>query len=185
MRSLMIMALLCLGQMAIGQKFFSKTGKISFTSDAPLEKIEASNSSASTVIDLGTGNLEWAVLVQGFQFEKALMKEHFNENYMESTKYPKAVFKGNIDNVSQIDLTKDGTYTISASGQLEMHGVKRDVTIPGTITVKKGSIAAANSHFSIIITDYNIEIPKVVGDNISKKVDIIVQAEYQQLNTAP
>jgi len=186
MRHIIIMAvLLCTAQFAIGQKFFSKTGKISFTSEAPMEKIEATNSSASTVIDLGTGNLEWAVLIQGFQFEKSLMKEHFNENYMESAKYPKAVFKGKIDNLSSINLSKDGTYDVTVTGQLEIHGVSKPVTAHGTITTKKGAVVSANSKLTVALADYNIEIPKLVGDNISKTVDITIQADYQLLNVTP
>ena len=185
MRTTIILAMLMIAQLAIGQKYFSKTGKITFTSDAPLEKIEASNSSASTVIDMSTGNLEWAVLIQGFQFEKSLMKEHFNENYMESSKYPKATFKGKLDNLSAINLSKDGTYPVTATGQLEIHGVSQPVTAQGTVTVKKGAIISANSKLSIALADYKIEIPKLVGDNISKTVDIVIQADYQLLNVAP
>jgi len=182
MRHILIVAILCITQLAIGQKFFSKTGKITFSSEASLEKIEATNTSASTVIDLGTGNMEWAVLIQGFQFEKSLMKEHFNENYMESTKYPKAIFKGKIDNPSAINLAKDGTYEVNVSGQLEIHGVTKPVTTKGTINVKKGVIESASSKMTVAIADYGIEIPKLVADNIAKTVDISIQADYQPLN---
>ena len=182
MKHIMIIAMLCISQLAIGQKFFSKTGKITFSSEASLEKIEATNTSASTVIDLGTGAMEWAVLIQGFQFETSLMKEHFNENYMESTKYPKAVFKGKIDNPSSVNLSKDGAYEVTVSGQLEIHGVIKPVTTKGTINVKKGAIESASSKMSVVVADYGIEIPKLVADNISKTVDISVQADYQPLN---
>lgn len=171
--------ILC-SQWAIGQKYFSKTGKITFHSDAPMEKIEATNSTASTVLDIGSGNLEWAVLIQGFKFEKALMQEHFNENYMESETYPKAKFKGKIDNLSSVNLTKDGEYNVNVSGQLEMHGVTKPVNATGVISVKGGNISA-KSKFAIALADYDIEIPKVVADNIAKNVDIHVQAEYQPM----
>jgi len=78
----MIIVLLLSTQFVFGQKYYSKTGKISFHSEAEMEKIEATNTSASTVIDVATGSMEWAVLIQGFKFEKSLMQEHFNENYM-------------------------------------------------------------------------------------------------------
>src|SRR5688500_15395398 len=107
MKNVMIIVLLLSAHLAIGQKYFSKTGKISFHSDTPMEKIEAHNTTASTVLDIGTGSLEWAVLIQGFKFEKALMQEHFNENYMESTEFPKAKFKGKIDNISSVNFKKD------------------------------------------------------------------------------
>jgi polyisoprenoid-binding protein YceI len=180
----MIIALIAVAQLAFGQKYFSKTGKISFHSDAPMEKIEATNTSASTVIDAATGAMEWAVLIQGFQFDKSLMKEHFNENYMESSKYPKAVFKGKIDNLAAVNFAKDGTYNVTVSGTLEIHGVKKPVTTDGVITVKKGALSAT-SKLSVALADYGIEIPKLVGDNISKTVDITVVADYQVMNANP
>lgn len=179
MRNLIVVAALLLStQLVMGQKYFSKTGKISFYSDAPMEKIEAHNTTASTVLDVSTGNIEWAVLIQGFKFEKALMQEHFNENYMESTTYPKAKFKGKIDNLSSVNFKKDGDYNVSVSGQMEIHGVTKPVTANGVISVKGGNVSA-KSKFSIAVADYGIEIPKVVAENIAKNVDIHVQADYQ------
>ena len=87
---LLLATLFCLNLSA--QKFFTREGKISFYSDAPMEKIEAHNQQATSVIDIESGRMEFAVLIKAFQFEKALMQEHFNENYMESSKYPKATF---------------------------------------------------------------------------------------------
>lgn len=181
MKSVIIAIVLMISsQLAIGQKYFSKTGKISFYSDAPMEKIEAHNTTASTVLDIGTGNLEWAVLIQGFKFEKALMQEHFNENYMESETYPKAKFKGKIDNISSVNFKKDGDYNVNVSGQMEIHGVTKPVNATGVISVK-GNNLTAKSKFSIALADYGIEIPKVVADNIAKTVDIHVQADYQAM----
>jgi polyisoprenoid-binding protein YceI len=129
---------------------------------------------------MATGTMEWAVLIQGFKFEKALMQEHFNENYMESETYPKSKFKGKIDNIKDVNLTKDGTYPVTASGQLEMHGISKPVTATGVITVKNG-IVSAKSNLSILLADYGIIIPKVVADNISKTVNITVETNYQLL----
>jgi len=178
MKNIFFIVLLFSAQMAMGQKYFSKSGKVSFYSEAPLEKIEAENTSASTAIDVATGSIEWAVLIKGFKFEKALMQEHFNENYMESPVYPKARFKGRIDNIKEINFTKDGTYNVNASGQLEIHGVTNPVTTKGVITVKNGSIVA-KSKFSVLVADYGIQIPKLVAENIAKSVDITVEATYQ------
>lgn len=180
MKNLIVIVLLLSSQWAVGQKYFSKTGKISFHSDAPLEKIEAHNSTASTVLDATTGNIEWAVLIQGFKFDKALMQEHFNENYMESTTYPKAKFKGKIENISSVNFKKDGDYNVNVSGQLEIHGVTKPVSTTGVISVKGGALSA-KSKFSVALADYEIEIPKVVADNIAKNVDINVQADYQAM----
>src|SRR5688500_1588689 len=180
MKNLILIVLVLSAQLAIGQKYFSKTGKISFHSDAPMEKIEAHNSTASTVLDAATGNVEWAVLIQGFKFEKALMQEHFNENYMESATYPKAKFKGKIDNLSSVNFKKDGDYNVNVSGQMEIHGVTKPVTATGVISVKGGAISA-KSKFSVAVADYGIVIPKLVADNIAKTVDINVQADYQAM----
>ncbi len=174
-----MLMLMCMSVM--GQKYFSKSGKITFYSDAPLEKIEAHNTTASTVLDATTGNFEWAVLIKGFQFEKALMQEHFNENYMESDKYPKAVFKGRIDNLSQVNFSKDGEYTVKASGNLEMHGVTQPVMVEGKLKVKGESISASGK-FNVKVEDYKIQIPKVVADNIAKVVEVTVSADYQKFD---
>jgi hypothetical protein len=184
MKHLVVIAFVLVAQLAIGQKYFSRTGKITFYSKAPMETIEATNTSANTVIDIATGAMEWAVLIQGFKFDKALMEEHFNENYMESGTYPKAKFKGKIDNTSAVNFNKDGTYAVDVSGQLEIHGVTKPVTTKGTILVKNGQISAT-SKFRILLADYGIEIPKVVADNISKEVEIDVQASYQAMNAMP
>lgn len=184
MKNLIVIALLFFAQAAIGQKYFSKTGKISFFSDAAMEKIEAHNTSASTVLDAATGAIEWAVLIQGFKFEKALMQDHFNENYMESSKYPKAKFKGKLDNVGAVNFTKDGQYNVNVSGQLEIHGVSKAVTLPAVITIKNGAVSA-KSKFSVAIADYNIEVPKLVAENIAKNVNIEIIADYQLMNSVP
>lgn len=163
------------------QKYFSKTGKVSFYSEASMEKIEAHNTSASTVLDAATGAIEWGVLIKGFAFDKALMQEHFNENYMESETYPKAKFKGKIDQPEKVAYTKDGVYQVTVTGQLEMHGVTKTITVPATIAVKNGALSA-KSKITLAIADYGIEIPKLVKENISEKVTIEVSADYQVMS---
>ena len=163
---------------AEAQKYFTREGKIKFVSDAPLEKIEALNSNATSVLDGATGKFEFAVLIKAFHFEKALMQEHFNENYMESSKYPKAKFKGQIDNFDSVNLEKAGTYEVEVSGSLEIHGVTKEISTKGSLKVQ-GDIINADSVFRILVEDYGIEIPKVVKDNVAKEVDIIVNVAYK------
>ena len=91
-----IIFMVSINQVSTAQKYFSKTGQIYFVSDTPMEKIEATNKSSNCVLDMASGKLEFGVLIKGFQFEKALMQEHFNENYMESNKFPKSIFKGQV-----------------------------------------------------------------------------------------
>src|SRR5688572_12904937 len=150
-------------------KYFSRNGNISFYSSAPLEEIEAHNTSANSVFDASTGQIEFAVLMKAFGFEKALMEEHFNENYVESSKYPKSTFKGKIENISAVDFSKDGKYNVNVSGQLTLHGVTKDVTTAGIIEIAHGAVNAT-SEFKILLEDYNIEIPKLVKDKVSREV---------------
>src|SRR5437016_4448488 len=103
------------------QVFYTKSGRINFYSKAPLEDIEASNKTADCVLNISTGSIMFSVLIKGFEFQKALMQEHFNENYMESNKFPRATFKGTIVNLSEIDLSKPGNYPVRVKGQLTMH----------------------------------------------------------------
>jgi hypothetical protein len=174
-------AFIALSNAAFAQKFFTKSGKIRFNSETPIEKIEANNSSATSVIDGATGNLEFAVLIKGFLFDKALMQEHFNENYMESTKFPKATFKGKIDNFATVNLAKDGAYKVKISGNLTMHGVTKAISSDGTVQVKGGAITHANSSFSVTCEDYEIIIPALVKEKIAKKIQIGVDADYQKM----
>ena len=162
------------------KRYFTKTGTISFEASTPLETINAVNKSATSVIDVSTGQIEFAVLIKGFEFNKALMQEHFNENYMESSKYPKSVFKGTITNIQNINFSKNGAYDASVKGVLEIHGVKRNITTTATITVS-GANVKAKTQFNILISDYNISIPGVVRDKISKTARINVNCIYTPL----
>ena len=106
------------------------------------------------------------------------MQEHFNENYLESDKFPKSVFIGRIDDVSKVDFDKDAEYTVTVTGQLTIHGVTRTVTAPAILSVKN-RVTIANATFNISLTDYKISIPSLVKDKISETVKIIVTLEYE------
>lgn len=166
---------------AEAQKFFTREGNVSFYSDAPVEKIEAHNKTATSVLDAATGRMEFAVLIKAFQFEKALMQEHFNENYMESSTYPKSTFKGEITDFDKVNLDKDGEYPVNVKGDLTIHGVTKPVTAKGTIKVKDGAPSATSS-FEVTVADYNIQIPAVVRNNIAKTVRVDIQVNYEPLN---
>jgi YceI-like domain len=159
---------------AFSQKYFTRTGTISFYSKAPMENIEAVNKQATCIVDFATNDVAFTVLMKGFQFEKALMQEHFNENYVESDKYPKATFKGKI--AEKVDITKEGTYDVNVSGTMNIHGVDNKLQTKGKITVKKGSIVL-QAEFNILLKDYKIEIPTVVKDKIASTVKITVNAD--------
>jgi len=163
------------------QKYYSKTGDISFSSKTPLEDIEAESHSASTVFDLESGKIQWAVLIKSFEFEKSLMQEHFNENYMESNTYPKAKFSGMIENPDQLDFSKDGTITVPINGQLTIHGKTNDISTEATFTISDMKVIGQNQ-LKLAVADYGIEIPSVVKNNIAKEITITIQAHYEVLN---
>jgi hypothetical protein len=152
-------------------KLFTKSAKISFFSKTPMENISAVNNKAVSVWETSSGQIEFSVLIKGFEFEKALMQEHFNENYMESDLYPKATFKGTVENSGTLVFTKDNTYKVKINGSLTMHGVTKPVSVPATITIKGGSISASAS-FTVSAEDYNIKIPALVADKISKQITV-------------
>jgi hypothetical protein len=163
------------------QKYFTKTGQISFFSSTPIENIEAITNSASTVYDSESGKIQWAVLIKSFEFEKALMQEHFNENYMESSKYPKATFKGEIKDFENLNLDKDGTYVVDVVGDLTIHGVTKPIKSKATFKVLDGKITAS-SDFDVFVADYKIEVPAVVKENIAKEIEISIKTEYELLD---
>lgn len=158
-------------------KYFTREAKVNFLSDAPLEKIEGKNNQAVSTLDISTGQLDFAVLMKAFEFEKALMQEHFNENYVESDKFPKASFKGTITNLTSVKWNTDGIYPVDVAGKMTMHGVTKDMTAKGTITIKEGKISSAST-FDLVITEYGIVIPGVVKDKVSNTVKIDVTAAY-------
>ncbi|RYD81291.1 MAG: YceI family protein [Sphingobacteriales bacterium] len=158
--------------------FVTRTGHIWFFSQAPLENIEAHNRQASSSLNITTGEMAFQVLIKGFEFEKALMQEHFNENYLESTKFPKATFKGKISDLKKVRFNKVGTYNIDVEGELTIHGVTKQITAPATIVVSKDGIQAT-SIFKVALKDYNVAIPSLVKDKIAEVVDVNVNMLYK------
>jgi polyisoprenoid-binding protein YceI len=106
------------------------------------------------------------------------MQEHFNENYVESDKFPKATFKGMITNLSEVNLSKDGTYNAVVTGKMNLHGVEKDLTTNGAVTVGGGKIRI-NAGFGLLLSDYNISIPSVVSGNIAKEAKILIDAALE------
>jgi polyisoprenoid-binding protein YceI len=101
------------------------------------------------------------------------MQEHFNEDYMESDKYPNTVFKGKIN--EKVDYTKNGVNNVTVTGTMDMHGVQKTITIPGTITIQNGVIFLT-AKFDVKLTDYNIKVPSVIGSDVGKQIAITFTA---------
>lgn len=157
----------------LAQKYFTKTGTIIFNSKSPVEKIEGVNKATACLLDSKTGAIDFIVQIKSFVFDKQLMQEHFNENYLESDKFPKANFKGTITNLASINFAKDGEYNAEVAGKMTMHGVTKDVKFTGKITVKGGKVIITSNQV-LLLEDYKIAIPNAVKDKVSKDVKIAV-----------
>lgn len=173
--------MLCSCSLGAQGRFFTKTGTIRFYSKAPMEDIEAVNNTVTAVLDGGSGALQFAVPMRGFQFRKALMQEHFNENYVESEKYPRAEFRGSLTDKAAVAYGKDGTYNVVVKGRLSLHGVTREVQAPATLRVQGGKLSGKSS-FTILLSDYNIAIPALVKDKLSNTITITVDLSLEPLN---
>lgn len=165
----------------MAQKYMTRTGKITFnaTSKNSPEKIEGVNNEVASILDAGSGDIVFQVPVKSFKFERQLMQDHFNENYMESDKYPKSDFKGKIDNASEVNFSKDGTYNTKVSGKLTIHGVTNDVTVPGTIAVK-GNTVTLKAKFMVKLADYKISVPSLVADKLAKEATVNLESDLTQ-----
>lgn len=151
------------------QKLNTRSGEIKFEASMPaLEEVAAKTNSASCVLDQSSGDIAALVLVKSFKFKVPLMEEHFNENYIESSKFPKATFKGKIVNY---DKSKTGKTTYDLEGDLTIHGVTKKVKTKITTETKSGKVEAKSS-FSVKAEDYKIEIPNLVKNKIAKNITI-------------
>jgi len=179
---LLLISALIVGHFAFGQKYMTKNGDISFYSKAQLEDIEAHNKQVNAALDIETGEIVFKVLIKSFVFEKALMQEHFNENYLESDKFPNSTLKATIQNIGEIDFTKDGKYDVVIEGELMVHGVTQRVKERGVLEIKDdASTVVASSGFYVFLKDYRVEIPGAVTGKISEQIKIVVNAAMEKL----
>ena len=166
--------------LTFAQKYMTKTGTIDFVSDAPLEKIVGVNKSTACLLDSKTGDINFVVLIKSFVFEKQLLQEHFNENYMESDKFPKSTFKGKITNLSDINFAKNGDYKAVVEGEMTIHGVTKKIKESGTITVK-GNAVELKSSITAALSDYKIKIPGAVKDKLSKNILVNIKCALSKI----
>ena len=174
-----LLVFLCLLLLRVGPpacaqgRYFTKTGLITFFSSSPIEDIEARNQQVAAVLDLGTGQVAFSVPIKAFVFKRTLMQEHFNENYLESDKYPKATFAGRFADFDAALLAAAGPHPAQVEGDLTLHGVTHRIATAGTLELKGGQLLAF-ALFSVAPADYAIEIPLLVRENIAKIVSIRV-----------
>jgi len=161
-------------------KYIDRSGKASFFSSAPMEDIEAHSQQAISILDLQTGDIAASMLMRSFNFRKALMEEHFNENYVESHKYPKAAFKGKVTNIDQLDISKDGQYSLDITGEITLHGVTKPIQVKAEVVVANKNIQA-KAVFPLTVKDFKIKIPRLVVNNIAEEVEVTIAFNYQPM----
>jgi hypothetical protein len=157
------------------QLYSCKEGNVSFFSEAPLENIDAVNKNINSFLNLATDEVIFLVPIRGFDFDKDLMEEHFNEKYMESDKYPNATFRGKINEKGQA--AKPGIHNVTVTGKLTMHGVEKEITVPGNIITAEDTIKV-RCLFNIALKDYKITVPKLVFQNIGETVAVKINSAY-------
>jgi polyisoprenoid-binding protein YceI len=161
------------------QVFIAKGAEIKFFSKTPMEDINAKSKAAGAALNLETKKVFVSVKMTSFVFPNALMQEHFNENYMESEKYPTAIFDGTIVDDKNQDLTKNGTYNVNVKGTLTLHGVIKEYNTPIKIEVLDGKIVG-DCAFKVKLVDHKIEIPTMVIQNIAEVIDVSIHAIFEQ-----
>ncbi len=167
--------LLQLKGFAQSQVYNTNNGSITFSSDAPLELIKASSNEMRGKFDITKKLFAFTVKIISFTgFNSPLQKEHFNENYMESVQYPNASFSGKI--IEDIDFSKNGTFTVRAKGNLNIHGVVQERIIKSELFIKDGKISI-KSDFTVLLIEHNIPIPKVVHEKLASEIKVEVKAD--------
>jgi polyisoprenoid-binding protein YceI len=150
-------------------------GSIQFSSDAPLELIRASSNELAGLFDTDKKMFAFRIKVNTFTgFNGLLQKEHFNENYMETSKFPYASFEGKV--IEDVDYSKQGTYNVRAKGNLTVHGITQERILKLVLEVKNKTISA-EAAFTVLLADHNITIPKVVHEKLASEIKVAVSAE--------
>jgi polyisoprenoid-binding protein YceI len=157
-------------------KYLTKQGAISFFSHSTVEDIEAENNQVLSIIDLEKGDIAISILMKSFMFEKSLMQEHFNENYVESDKFPKSTFTGKIADINNLE----GRKKVSIKGDLTIHGIKKNVIIEPLVEIEGDSILLKGV-FTVLVSDYEIKIPSVVKNNIAKTIEVKFSINHKKI----
>lgn len=178
---LFFITILMLNTTAIAQKFITKSGHIKFYSETPMETIEANNRQVNSAYNHDDGAIVFKILMKSFEFEKALMQEHFNENYVESDEFPNALFQGNIINNSDIDLAIFGEVEVKVKGRITIHGITKDIEAMALMDIQKDKI---NAHAKMTIdpSDFDIKIPGAVIKNIAKEIEVSINVSLNKLS---
>ncbi len=178
MKKLFILAFLSLSTLGWSQKYTVEKSSIMFFSKTPVEDIQAKNTAVNSLFNSATGEIVFSMMMKDFDFRKSLMKEHFNEKYLETEKFPKSTFQGKLIGYS---IDKAGLQEVKGSGKLTIHGVTKDIETTGTLEFVNGK-AIAKSKFIVLLKDYDITIPQLLWKNIAESIDVTVDLSYKPVD---
>lgn len=171
----LVFALLCCCYLSAQEKFLTKEGYVSFFSHSLVEDIKADNNQVLSVIDTATGKIAIQMLMRSFMFKKALMQEHFNENYVESYKYPKATFSGEIMNLNELSDENNETEIV---GTLTVHGEEKEISTKVNVEFLEDGIRLKGD-FNVDVADFKIKIPSIVANNIAKTIKVTFELDHK------
>lgn len=180
MKNILVLIFIFGGFVSNAQLFQSTTSKITFLSDAPLQDIYAESKKSKSVLNIAEKKIVVLMKPNTFIFKNPMMQEHFNEDYMQSDKYPKATLSGVI--VGYFDVTKNGVYQVVVKGKLKIHGIEKDREIKGKILVKNGKVSI-DAKFAIQVADHGVKIPSMKIKNIAEVVEVSVAVDYKEVLT--
>ena len=178
MKKVLLLIILMWSFSISAQKYVTKSGTLKFSSDAPLEKIEAVNSNVMSAIDISKKIIVVKVLIKSFKFEKALMEEHFNENYLESDEFPNSTFKGKFIDVP--DMNSIVTQNLKVDGVISIHGKEKNISTVVELIVD-GDVVSVKGKFDVKLEDFAIEIPSAVTGKISKNLEVFFNFNLKAL----
>lgn len=171
----LVLILLLVPTIANAQKLSLEKSKVSFFSKAAVEDIKAENAKATSIFNTATGEVVFTIPISDFKFEKSLMEKHFNEKYMESEKFPRSTFAGKL---LGYDAAERGEQKVTAKGKLTIHGVTKEIEVPGTVEWSADKVVA-KAIFSVKLEDYKIKIPKLLWQNIAEVVEVTLEFNYK------
>ena len=167
--------LMTMALQAQAQRYVADNGYVRFFSSATIEDIEAVNEKTQSIFDASSGDIAFIIPIKEFVFDKNLMRQHFNENYMHTEEFPEATFTGKLKGFK----LKDGEQTVTAKGTLTIHGISHDVEHEGTVTVTDGNVSSIKAVFPVTLEDYDVERPKLLWKNIAEVVEVTVELNYK------
>lgn len=159
----------------LAQRYVAENGFISFFSQAPVENIKADNNKVTSLFSADNGTIAFSVPIKEFQFEKKLMQEHFNDKYMESDRFPRSTFAGKVTGYS---LSSSGLQSVRAKGKITIHGIVKEIDVPGTLEVKNRNLII-KTKFKVLNKDYGIVIPQILWKNVSEEIEITIDMTYK------